>query len=546
MVTILITNPCLKLKSLIQLSVNLLTGKNRMSDPAPAFHSALTEKEFKFYAAEAGQWLWGLAQGAFNEKQTLAQIITDAVIGMIPLVGDVTAARDLIAVSTGLATDPEKREQTSEWVLLVIFVFALIPVFGGVVKGVGRIALQVTETAAKDSKLIAKIAQDTIEFLNRMGHKNAEAWFKALNVLGYQGEILSKFRNFCDAIIISIDRYALKFKSILPQSLLARMAQLSEGFKQIKVLGDKMIPKALKELHAKLEYLQKVVHAGGVPPVDKARTIVAQTGQKTVSYAEEARLIESGAGKKIVHAGKYKQNVANKNSPEEISKIYTHEEGYPNLLKTSETVQVGDDTIEYYSAIAAASGSIKNETLSGKTLFRAYGPRGSTHGIDVGDTNAIGFWWGIGTPPKKAMEWRQKYAVLDEFNRNGWLCLVHIPEHVKIPACTSIVAEQFSKKIPGQFLEGGGTQAAIEKLFEDEYRAAAKTLHNKGGGKATLSNGVVVEIKQSGWSGINGKIGYGETLIPGASMTERLGVTEIQTKTATQVTQATAKSERTN
>ena len=517
-----------------------------MSDPAPVFHPALTEKEFKYYAAEAGQWFWGLAQGAFNEKQTLMQIIVDAVIGMIPLVGDVTATRDLIAVGSGLATDPEKRERTSEWVLLVIFVFALIPVIGGVIKGVGRIALRVTEAAAKDSKAIAKIAEDTIEFLNRMGHKNAEAWFKTLDVLRYQGEILSKFRSFCDAVIISIDRYALKFKDILPQSLLARMTQLSEGFKQIKVLGDKMIPQGLKDLHDRLEYLKKVVHAGGVPPVDKAKTIIAQTRQKTVTYAEEARLIESGAGKKIVRAGQYKQNVANADPKfkHAIDEIYKHKEGFPDLLKsTNSDKNLG---VSYHPAIAAASGPIKNEHLSGKTLFRAYGPEGSTHGKKVEKTNAIGFWWGVAKSPKTAEEWRQPYGVLDEFNRNGWLCMVSISENIKIPACTSTVAEQFSKKIPGQYLEGGGKQAAIEALFEKEVMDASKSLYAKGGGKATLSNGVVVEIKQSSWKGINGKIGYGGTVIPGASMTERLGITELQTKTATQVAQGAAKYERNN
>ncbi|NMM10510.1 MAG: hypothetical protein HHJ16_09570 [Polaromonas sp.] len=51
---------------------------------------------------------------------------------------------------------------------------------------------------------------------------------------------------------------------------------------------------------------------------------------------------------------------------------------------------------------------------------------------------------------------------------------------------------------------------------------------------ATLSHGVEIEVKQSGWKGINGKIGYGETAIPGASVTERLGVTEIQIKAARQ------------
>jgi hypothetical protein len=82
---------------------------------------------FKATCYDAGSWLWGTVQGAFNEKSSLSQIIVDAVIGMIPLVGDVTAVRDLIAVSIGLVDDPKKRDDTWQWVLLVVLLFALIP-----------------------------------------------------------------------------------------------------------------------------------------------------------------------------------------------------------------------------------------------------------------------------------------------------------------------------------------------------------------------------------------------------------------------------------
>jgi type VI secretion system secreted protein VgrG len=57
----------------------------------------VSAKEFQYYAAEAGQWLWGTVQGAYNEKQSASQIITDAVIGMIPVVGDV-----MVTISLGI------------------------------------------------------------------------------------------------------------------------------------------------------------------------------------------------------------------------------------------------------------------------------------------------------------------------------------------------------------------------------------------------------------------------------------------------------------
>jgi hypothetical protein len=503
--------------------------------------SGLSAKEFKLYATEAGQWLWGTVQGAFNEKQTISQIIVDAVIGMTPLVGDVTAVRDLIAVGTGLADHPEKRENKMEWVLLVVLIFALIPVIGGVIKGVGRLALKVTQEAATNSKVIARTAEEIIAFLNRIGHKNAEAWFKALNVLKYEAELLAKFRAFCDTVILSITRYVLRFKGLLPQSVLARADQLANSFRLLKESGEKMIPDALKELHKKLQELQKYVHAGGVPPPSKAKTLLAQTGQKTVSYVEEARLLESGA-RNVTHAGKYGQNVAGVKDSDSIRRVYKHEYPYPDLLKEI------DRTNTYYSAIAAASGPIKNEMLSGETLFRAFGPEGVTHRVTVDPSKPIGAFWGRGASPKTTKEWREKCAVLDEWNHNGWLAMVHIPPDIKIPACTSTVSEQFSKKIPGQYLPGGGQQAVVHAFFEQQVMTLANQLYKGGGGKSTIKlkdgSTITVEVKQSGWSGINGKVGYGETVIPGAAMTERLGITEKQAKVATQGSAATAKHQR--
>ena len=48
---------------------------------------ALQTSQFKQISSEVAGWLWGTVQGAWNEKQTVSQIIVDAVIGMIPLVG---------------------------------------------------------------------------------------------------------------------------------------------------------------------------------------------------------------------------------------------------------------------------------------------------------------------------------------------------------------------------------------------------------------------------------------------------------------------------
>lgn len=509
-----------------------------MSD-ASAPPGGLSAKEFASTVADVGDWIWGTAQGAFNEKQTIAQIVTDAAIGMIPLVGDVTAARDLIAVSSTLATNPEKREHKGEWLLLVILIFALIPVVGGVIKGVGRISLRMTADAAKNGSECAKIANDMIAFLNRIGHMNAEAWLKQLNILSHESEIIAKFRGFCDMVILTISRFLVRFGNVLPQSLVTRLEQISHGFQWMKTACEKRIPQALKDLHERLELARRYIHSGGMPvagQLNVAAARLAQTGKKTITYVEEARLIESGAAKRIVKAGKYEQNLASTSEQATlaIAAVYRHEPGFPDLLKHR-------DKGGYYPAIAAASGPIKNEQLSGVVLFRSFGEKGVTHGVDVGLSPPIGQYWAIGKPSATAVDWRESYAVLDEWNRNGWHSMVTVPAHLKIPACTSIVSEQFGRMIPNQFLTGGKRQAVIDAFFDREITDAAQKLIEAGGGKVTLSSGISIEIRDSGWKNVNGAIGYVDAAIPGASVTERLGITETQTKTAAQFATAKAK-----
>ena len=505
-----------------------------------AASSALPPSQFKLIATEVSGWLWGTVQGAWNEKQTTSQIIVDAVIGMVPLVGDATAARDLIAVGTGLAENPEKRRSTWHWVLLVVLLLALIPVFGGVLKGVGRLTLRAAEDAMKESAQLEKLADELVTLLTRLGHKDAVKWLRALDFGKYESQLVERCKAFCDTVMLAIHRYGLRFKKVLPQSFVARMEALAEGFEQVKLAADKMIPQAVKELNEYLKKVQAHMVAGGVPPPARAVVYEAQTGRKVVTYAEEARLVESGAKKEIIHAGKFPQNRADAGS---VGKVYHHEVGYPDLLarapsKADVTGAEGNVTkVEYYDAIAAASGPIKNVDLGeqGAVLFRSFGPGGSTHGIEVRASNPSSFWWGIGEAPKTAEQWRQQYAVLDEWNRNGMVAIIRIPPggKVRVPACTSTVSEQFGKKIGAQYLEGGGKQAGIDlTLAPDlaEISERMKTLAAIGGGKAALPNGVIVEVRQSGWKRINGRVGYGAEVIPGAGVVERLGATELQSK----------------
>lgn len=488
---------------------------------------------FKALSAETGQWLWGTVQGAFNEKASFSQIMVDAVIGMIPLVGDATAARDLIAVTIGLVDDPRKRESTSEWVLLVVLLFALIPVFGGVIKGAGRIVIKVAKEAdvlsgAARAAHLQEGAREIIAFLNRIGSKNAEKWFLALRISDYQSRLLSHFNQLLETISGVLVGIRRKAGAWMPASLSRRIGALIHGVQTLQEKGAQKIPDAVKELDQRLREIQAYVRSGGETTSRVALHEVA-VGERAVTRADEARLIENGPLPKRSRRGGFENNEANANDPGSYADVYKHEPGYPDLTKWP------DENTQAINDIMAFSGKIINRPLKkGEQIFRFFGPEGVTHGTTVRKSHSGGAWWGLGPPPSSAKEWREKAAVLDEFNRDGFMVVGTISADNQVKAAVGTVAEQLGEKIPGQYLSGGATQAVID--FSADVKSQLGELGEKSlaTGKAESwvdpISGIHFSIRPSGWKDTNGIHGY--IYMPGQHyvQTARLGSRELASK----------------
>lgn len=495
-----------------------------------------TLSKFKAVCADVGSWTWGTVQGAFNEKASITQIVVDAVIGMIPLVGDATAVRDLIAVIIGLSTSEEKRNSKWEWVLLVVLLFALIPVFGGVVKGVGRIILKV----AKEATLLtgaAKIAhmragaQEVVEFLNRIGVKNAEKWLLALRIGDHTAEILGKLK----LLTTTLDKILAKAGDRISSfpSLKDHVTSLRAGIAKVQQKGNEMIPIAVKELDQQLREIQAFIRSGGENTSRLALHEVA-TGERVATRAEERRMIEDGVLPARSSRGGFKQNPASAFDPDEIAKLYKHEDGYPDLLGFV-------DAAGQYADVAAFSGKMVNRQLKdGEQIFRFFGPEVKTHGVTVRESFAGGAWWGLGPAPKTAKEWRELAAVLDSFNGDGFYVVARVVGNKGPKAVVGTVSEQFGKKIPGQYLPGGATQALfyLEKPFKEalsevgqNFAAGAKT--NK---LVDPVSGLEFTFYKTGWTDANGIWGY--LSAPGTTTTQtaRVGSREQASKENKEVT----------
>ncbi|RZT10024.1 hypothetical protein SAMN05216319_1527 [Duganella sp. CF402] len=488
-----------------------------------------TWSQFKAVCADVGSWTWGTVQGVFNEKASITQIIVDAVIGMIPLVGDATAVRDLIAVIIGLSSDEEKRNSKWEWILLVVLLFALIPVFGGIVKGTGRIVVKVAKEAAvlAGAARMAHLragAMEVIEFLNRIGVKNAEKWLLSLRIADHTSELIGKFTH----LMATLDNVLSKVRPRISSfpSLTDRLDSLRTGLAKVRDKGKEMIPAAIKEFDQQLREIQAFIRSGGETTSRVALHEVA-TGQRATTRVDERRLIEDGVLPVRNTRGGFSQNPAKKADAAKINKLYQHEAGYPDLMTL--------DANGEYNKIAAYAGKMVNRQLKdGEQVFRFFGPARVTHGVPVGEAAAGGGWWGIGPAPKTAKEWRELAAVLDSFNGDGFFVSAKVVGSKGPKAVVGTVSEQFGKILPGQYLPGGATQAFfyLDRAFSDALTKAGQafTRGENVGKIIDTATGLEFTFHRTGWKDANGIWGYVRGPSATTTQTARVGTREQASK----------------
>jgi hypothetical protein len=441
----------------------------------------VSDTEVARWALDASDWLWGTVQGAWNEKQSTSQVIVDAVIGMIPLVGDVTAARDLIAVSTRLASDPAKREDTMEWVLLVVLVFALIPVIGGVIKGVGRLLIKGIREGADN----AQVLKDIVEFCNRIGHGNAVAWVRQLHIAGYQAQVLAKFNELMDLLVQALTRMRDRLGWFASDGMRRACTEWIDNFQALKAQGARMIPRAIRELDAWMRQVQRAVYQG------QWHTVTP--GVRHITREAEAALIEN-APRKLPRQ--------RSGHPANAFEDYQHVQGWPDLRKGAKR---DPDSKKYFSeTIAAFSGPMRAVELKpGQTIYRVLLPS---------QNGKASPWW-LEKLPETAQEWRELLAVLDKFNKNNFFIKYTIPEGTTLKAWRGQAAEQFHGRV-GQYLPGGGTQLFVD--FPAHIKAEVLEL-------PALS---------TGWGKTTKRYGYGPQADAaiGEIELERLAANEVRTK----------------
>jgi hypothetical protein len=376
-------------------------------------------------------WIWGVIQGGFNEKATTSQIIVDAAITMIPVVGDVAVVRDLIACIIQMVDDPARRESKLQWLQLTLLVFALLPVAGGVIKGVGRLLL-------KEGGVSAKLLAECLQWLRRIGAGDARKWLaelQKLKLLEYTDEVVRRFNQLCTDFRAVIETIVSKVPG-LSDDMIRRLEKIVTVLDELRTRAVNMIPEAVRDLWARLEKIQKAIYDGYWHP--------AAVGAKTATRTVESRLINQAGGGTAYDVSKI--DYPGLKSADDLPTA----KGWPDLRRNPKAQQIAE----------ACHGVPKPVWLPPGTKISR---------VTESPKGGPGVWW-IFTKdtPKNGKAWRMDFAVLEDWSKNGLIFDIEVPKGgawVWVSTVSSQVQKDVTKVAAGQYLPGGATQIYMDLRF---------------------------------------------------------------------------------
>jgi hypothetical protein len=408
-------------------------------------------------AAASADWLGGALAGEFAQKQTVGQIVFDAILSMFPIFGEGTAARDAIAICLAMAKDHRKADDRGQWLKLVLCLLAVVPVAGGVIKGVGKLAVR----ALEQGEDLSKLAHEIILFLNRMGHGNAYEWLRQLDFTRYQGTVRDGLEQLIDRLIRASQYIVEHLGGVLPPAVRQYLSSLPPQLEQVRRLGRTMVPQALQDLNEYLVHIRaKMVEGTWID--------VVIGPAKTVTYEDEGRLASVARdGEQVPH-------------PNAVLESYPHREGWPDLRK-GRNVETTDDGVERYITIESFSSDqpiVADTICPGRTtlarVLDSTDREWNKSGALSPKTKRSNYW--LPRLPRNGQEWREHWAVVQDWNHNGsFIELTHIPTAdelravgVQVPpdweglrVWRGQVSSQYDAEL-GRHLAGGETQWVID------------------------------------------------------------------------------------
>lgn len=392
-------------------------------------------------AKQAGEWIGGGLQGQFNQKASIGQIIFDAVLSMFPVVGEATAVRDLIAIILRMSNDDKELNEVLNWIAIILCLLPIIPIVGGVLKGVGRLLLNVL----RDTTKIKGVASAILAFLRKMGYGNPITFINKLKFSQYQSQLIKEFKAVIARLKSAMDFMQNNMSAVLSNDVIKGIQTLKPQLDRLSQLADRMIPEAIKKLDRMLEQVRTEM----IQQMNRAGTKIG-SGQSKV-MTTEARLSTTAS-----------KTIASKGHKPASGRHYKHKEGWPDL--TSKVNNYVKDPILKFKVIS--SFSIK-ENITAK-IYKPGSKVKLKRVINIKNPNKAGEYW-ANKMPVNGKAWRFDYAVKSAWSTNGaFVSLERIP-----------TAEELKKlgiSVPKNWQGLKTWEGKVAEQLDDEGNNASKLL----------------------------------------------------------------------
>lgn len=214
-------------------------------------------------------WLKSVLIGEFADNRPLSAVIADMLVSFVPGVVIVTSARDAVAVVVRLAQHPERRHESTEWILLAACLITLalplaLAAGGLAAAGVGAIVGGVAGSelgAALRAVMLMLIKEasklaETLRFLQKFMHGDILLFLKSIKFAKYEKVLLmafektvSKLVEICQALRGKLE-YVRYFDDA--KDAITKLISWEKKFYALQEDAMRELPKAVAELDRRL------------------------------------------------------------------------------------------------------------------------------------------------------------------------------------------------------------------------------------------------------------------------------------------------------
>lgn len=283
-------------------------------------------------------WIWGTLKGNWEPNRSDSQIIADAALGFIPLVGQVLDVRDLIACVYALKNEKDTNSQVYKWIDLVLAILGTIPGAGDIAKAVLKIiflkirrfganhlgraikaSIEPIKSLMRDEQVVKVIGHNNLKIAYQKTISKCRSWAGSLNAQ----TVLNQWKVLNDRL----SGYLYTYRHLIPDDAASFIRTLLAD-------SQRLLNQAAKPLQDAVERVKKILNE------------IANELEKELGGAHVARVSQ----KTPVRFTKHDPNIVRKWSNakkglygEIISDDYMRSKGFKNMLPESRQVRSLED-----------------------------------------------------------------------------------------------------------------------------------------------------------------------------------------------------------